>query len=425
MPGYPAGAPIILPPDAMAAELRKVDNVLRETLGLGDKSNGSNNWVVNGTRTASGKPLLANDPHLGAQIPAIWYLAGIQGDKVHAVGATLPGLPAVVIGHNDEIAWGVTNLGPDVQDLYMERVNPANPGQYEVNGQWTDLQVVPEEIKVKGEEKPINWAARATRHGPLISDVTDERGHALALRWPALDPGDTTMNAFLAINYARNWDDFTAAMRDYIGPSQNFVFADRAGNIGYFGPGRIPVRAKGDGTTPVPGWTDEYAWTGWIPFEQLPHAYNPADGYVVTANNKVVPDDYPYFITTDWAPPYRAERIVELLTAKNGLTPDDYARIQGDQASAQARELLPFMLSVAPKRRSRRRRWRCSRRGMASSRRTAARRPSTRRGTRSFTRRCSATIWAVIWAMRSRPPTTPPCWHPSCRGMRGSGAMTC
>ena len=348
MPGYPAGAPIILPPDAMAAELRKVDNVLRETLGLGDESNGSNNWVVNGARTASGKPLLANDPHLGAQIPAIWYLAGIQGDKVHAVGATLPGLPAVVIGHNDEIAWGVTNLGPDVQDLYMERVNPANPGQYEVNGQWTDLQVVSEEIKVKGEEKPINWAARATRHGPLISDVTDERGHALALRWPALDPGDTTMNAFLAINYARNWDDFTAAMRDYIGPSQNFVFADRAGNIGYFGPGRIPVRAKGDGTTPVPGWTDAYAWTGWIPFEQLPHAYNPADGYVVTANNKVVPDDYPYFITTDWAPPYRAERIVELLTAKNGLTPDDYARIQGDQASAQARELLPFMLSVAP-----------------------------------------------------------------------------
>ena len=348
LPGYPAGAPIILPPDAMAAELRKVDNVLRETLGLGDKSNGSNNWVVNGARTASGKPLLANDPHLGAQIPAIWYLAGIQGDKVHAVGATLPGLPAVVIGHNDEIAWGVTNLGPDVQDVYVERVNPANPGQYEVNGRWTDLQVVPEEIKVKGEEKPIHWAARATRHGPLISDVTDERGHALALRWPALDPGDTTMNAFLAINYARNWDDFTAAMRDYIGPSQNFVFADRAGNIGYFGPGRIPVRAKGDGTTPVPGWNDEYAWTGWIPFEQLPHAYNPADGYVVTANNKVVPDDYPYFITTDWAPPYRAERIVELLTAKDGLTPADYARIQGDQASAQARELLPFMLSVAP-----------------------------------------------------------------------------
>ena len=348
LPGYPASAPIILPPDAMAAELLNVDKVLRETLGLGDESNGSNDWVVNGARTASGKPLLANDPHLGAQIPAIWYLAGIQGDRVHAVGATLPGLPPVIIGHNEEIAWGVTNLGPDVQDLYVERVNPANPGQYEADGQWTDLQVVPEEIKVKGEEKPINWAARATRHGPLISDVTDERGNALALRWPALDPGDTTMNAFLAINYARNWDDFTAAMRDYIGPSQNFVFADRAGNIGYFGPGRIPVRAKGDGTTPVPGWTDEYAWTGWIPFEQLPHAYNPADGYVVTANNKVVPDDYPYFITTDWAPPYRAERIVELLTAKNGLTPDDYAHIQGDQASAQARELLPFMLSVPP-----------------------------------------------------------------------------
>jgi penicillin amidase len=348
MPGYPAGAPIILPPDAMTSDLLRVNRIINETLGLGDKSNGSNNWVVSGARTASGKPLLANDPHLGAQIPAIWYLAGLHGDKLHAVGATLPGLPAVVIGHNDEIAWGVTNLGPDVQDLFIEKINPANPAQYDANGEWADLQVVPEEIKVKGEEQPIAWAARATRHGPLISDVTDERGHALALRWPALDPGDTTMDAFLAVNYARNWDDFTAALRGYIGPSQNFVFADRAGNIGYYGPGHIPVRAKGDGTTPVPGWTDEYAWTGWIPFEQLPHAYNPADGYVVTANNRVVPDDYPYFITTDWAPPYRAERITQLLTAQSGLTPADYGAIQADQKSAQAQELLPFLLTVAP-----------------------------------------------------------------------------
>ena len=178
MPGYPAAAPVILPPDAMAGDLRDLDNVLRDTLGLGDKRNGSNNWVVSGARTASGKPLLANDPHLGAQIPAIWYLAGIQGDKIHAVGATLPGLPAVVIGHNAEIAWGVTNLGPDVQDLYAERINPANPDQYEVNGGWVDMQIAAEEIKVKGEKKPVKWAARATRNGPLISDVTDERGHA-------------------------------------------------------------------------------------------------------------------------------------------------------------------------------------------------------------------------------------------------------
>lgn len=347
-PGYPAGAPVIVPPDAMADELRQIDDTLRGMFGLGDKHNGSNNWVVDGTRTASGKPLLANDPHLGAQIPAIWYLAGMQGDKLRTVGATLPGLPAVVIGHNGEIAWGVTNLGPDVQDLFVERINPANPNQYEVNGAWVDMQVTPEEIKVKGEEKPVQWAARATRHGPLISDVTDERGHALALRWPSLDPGDTTINAFLGVDYASNWDEFTAALRDYIAPSQNFVFADRAGNIGYYAPGHIPVRAKGDGSIPAPGWNDEYAWQEWIPFEQLPHAYNPPEGYLVTANNKATPDDYPFFLTHDWTPPYRAERITELLTAKTGLIPEDYERIQADQRSAQAQELLPFLLTVQP-----------------------------------------------------------------------------
>jgi penicillin amidase len=242
----------------------------------------------------------------------------------------------------------MTNLGPDVQDLYVERINPANPNQYEVNGQWVDLQVYAEEIKVKGEKEPVHWAARATRHGPLISDVTDQRGLALALRWPSLDPGDTTILAFMGINYAVNWQDFKDAMRFYVAPSQNFVFADVAGNIGYFGPGHIPVRAKGDGSLPVPGWNDEYAWTGWIPFEALPQAYNPQVGYIVTANNRVTPDDYPYFITNRWASPYRAERIVELLTAKSGLTAEDYARIQGDQRSAQARELLPLLLAIRP-----------------------------------------------------------------------------
>lgn len=348
LPGYPAGAPIILPAEATASGLRQVQQVLRGQFGLGGKNIGSNNWVVSGARTASGKPLLANDPHLGAQIPSIWYLASIQGDRLHAMGATLPGLPAVVIGHNADIAWGVTNLGPDVQDLFAERINPADPNQYEVNGTWTDMQVIAEEIKVKGVTEPIHWAARATRHGPLISDVTSARGQALALSWPALAPGDTTMTAFLSIDYARDWDDFTTALRDYVGPAQNFVFADRAGNIGYFGPGRIPIRAQGDGSMPVPGWTDEYAWTGWIPFDKLPQGYNPPDGYVVTANNRVTSDDYPYFITHDWAEPFRAQRIVELLTAKTGLTADDYAAIQGDQHSAQAQALLPRLLAIAP-----------------------------------------------------------------------------
>jgi penicillin amidase len=342
---YPEDAPVILPPDAMTA-LLEAQKTLRERTGLGGKHVGSNNWVVAGTRTASGLPLLANDPHLGAQIPSIWYLAGMQGDRLHAVGATLPGLPSVVIGHNERIAWGVTNLGPDVQDLYIERINPANPNQYDVNGSWQDMQVIAEEIKVKGREEPVEWAARATRHGPLISDVTSQRGQALALRWPALDPGDTSISAFLGIDYSGNWQDFRDALSLYVAPSQNFVYADVDGNIGYYGPGRIPIRARGDGSVPVPGWNDDYAWTGWIPFADLPNAYNPSNGYVVTANNRVTPDEYPYFITNTWAPPYRAERITELLTAGQRLTPDDYARIQSDQRSAQARELLPLLLAV-------------------------------------------------------------------------------
>ena len=325
-----------------------MDDLLQTGLGLGGSHKGSNNWVVAGERTASGKPMLANDPHLGAQIPSIWYLAVVHGDRLHAAGATFPGLPTVVIGHNERVAWGVTNLGPDVQDLFVERVNPANPNQYEVNGQWVDMAVRAEDIRVKGAKEPVKWAARSTRHGPLISDVTDERGRALSLRWTSLDPGDTTIDAFLALNYAANWDDFRNSLRSFVAPSQNFVYADVDGNIGYFGPGRIPVRAHGDGSSPVPGWNDEYAWTGWIPFEELPQTFNPAAGYVVTANHKVTPPGYRHFISNDWAPPYRAERITELLTSVDKLTPDDFARIQADQTSAQARELLPVLLQVQP-----------------------------------------------------------------------------
>ncbi len=357
IPPYPEAGTTILAASQIAPAtadlLLDIDHFLQTNLHLRGLDVGSNNWVVSGQRTDTGLPLLANDPHLGARIPSIWYLAEIQGDKIHAAGATLLGLPAIVIGHNENIAWGVTNLGPDVQDLYIERVNPKNLNQYEVNGEWVDMTIVEEPIYVKGEEEPILWAARSTRHGPLISDVSGSAPMPVALRWTALDPGDTTLETFRKINYAANWDDFVEAMKDYVAPSQNFVYADREGNIGYFGPGHIPIRARGNGLLPVPGWNDDYEWTGWIPFEDLPHAFNPEAGYIVTANNRVVPDDYPYFISHDWAPPYRAQRIVELIeTLSSGgetISVDDMAAIQGDQQSAQARELLPFLLKIQPK----------------------------------------------------------------------------
>jgi penicillin amidase len=356
LPPYPADGVNILaasdlaiaPGDADA--IFAIDTLLERQFARGGRESGSNNWVVGGARTESGSPILADDPHLATSIPAIWYLAEIQGDTIHTIGATFPGLPAIVIGHNKEVAWGVTNVGPDVQDLYVERINPANPNQYEVDGAWEDMAVVEELIHVDGEEEPIRWAARSTRHGPLISDVSDT-GAPLALRWTALDPGDTTMDAFLGLNYAADWEEFLDAQRLFVTPSQNFVYADRAGNIGYIAPGRIPIRVDGhDGMTPVPGWASEYEWQGYIPFAELPMTFNPAAGYVATANNRVVGEDYPHLLSNDWAPPFRAERIVELIEQMSAgaekLSVDDNAAIQGDRVSTQTRQLLPFLTGL-------------------------------------------------------------------------------
>ncbi len=356
LPPYPATGIDILSTAAAASpavdQILAIDTALEMQFGRGGRESGSNDWVIAGDRTETGKPLLADDPHLATAIPAIWYLAEIQGDKIHAIGATFPGLPAIVIGHNERIAWGVTNVGPDVQDLYLERVNPANPNQVEVDGTWQDMTVVEEQIVVKGEDEPIRWAARSTRHGPLISDVSTTAA-PLALRWTALDPGDTTFSAFMGINYAANWEEFTAALELFVTPSQNFVYADVDGDIGYYAPGRIPIRAAGDnGMAPVPGWDSQHEWTGWIPFAELPHAHNPAAGYVATANNRVVDDSYPYLLSNDWAPPYRAERIVALIDELSSdgrkLTLADMAAIQGDRTSTQVGQLLPFFLSVEP-----------------------------------------------------------------------------
>ncbi len=351
MPDYPSEATTILASDT-ASSLLALDAFLKDSFQLGGLDVGSNNWVIAGDNTESGQPLLANDPHLGASIPSIWYLVELQGDRLHVTGTTFPGIPIIPIGHNDNIAWGLTNLGPDVQDLYIERINPQNPNQYMVDGEWVDMTIFAEEILVKDEEEALVYAARSTRHGPLISDVSGKAAAPLALRWTALDRVDTTAVAFFEMAYAANWEEFTVALQYYVAPSQNIVYADREGNIGYYGPGRIPIRAKGDGTTPVPGWNSEYEWVGWIPFDELPHAFNPADGYIVTANNKVVADDYPYFISSSWAPPYRAERVVELIgqmtAGSRKLSLADMIVIQGDQVSRQVRELLPYLLAVEP-----------------------------------------------------------------------------
>jgi len=316
---------------------------------------GSNDWVVSGAKSATGKPLLANDPHLGIQMPSIWYEMGLHCTTVGAdcpydmAGYTFAGEPGVIIGHNARIAWGVTNVGPDVQDLYVEKVNPDNPYEYMVNGHWEKMTVLHESIKVKGETEPVRFNVRLTRHGPIINDAVSGPQkqwvygwQPLALQWTALKPIRLAASV-LEIDRAGNWDAFRNALRDWSVPAQNFVYADVDGNIGYQMPGLIPIRAKGDGTLPVPGWTDEYAWKGYIPFDKLPHSFNPPRGFLATANNAVVGPDYPYLITKDWDYGYRARRITEMLTAQDKLSKDDFARVQGDTKNEFALELIGYL----------------------------------------------------------------------------------
>jgi penicillin amidase len=357
VPPYPDDYPVIVPHPLTEATLKAVPEATFEThaLGVGDDV-GSNSWVIAGSRTETGTPLLANDPHLGIQMPSIWYEIGLHCDPVgpdcpyNVAGASFASAPGVIVGHNDHIAWGVTNLGPDVQDLFIERINPENPNQYEYQGEWLDMEIVREEIAVAEEEKPVVVNARITRHGPIINDVVGDTEEdwslgwqPLALSWTALQPG-TLMQSVLLLDRASNWEEFRGALSYWDVPSQNFVYADVEGNIGYQSPGRIPIRASGNGSIPVPGWTDEYEWEDYIPFDELPRAFNPPEGYIVTANNAVVGSDYPYLLTVDWDPGYRARRIVELIEADLALSLDDLQTIQGNSSPIWAEDVLPYLL---------------------------------------------------------------------------------
>ncbi|HEX7137779.1 MAG TPA: penicillin acylase family protein [Vicinamibacterales bacterium] len=316
---------------------------------------GSNNWVVDGTMTASGKPMLANDPHLSAKTPSTWYLAHVSGSDFEVIGATLPGTPAVAIGRNRFVAWGETNVAADVEDLFRERLDVT--GRFaEFRGAQEPIKEIPETIVVKGAS-PVQLIVRVTRHGPIVSDAINAISEAstktpkpatvdpLAFRWTALDDDDTTMQSFLKLNEARNWEDFSGALREFVAPSQNFVYADVDGHIGYYAPGRIPVRASGDGSRPTDGWTGETEWTGWVPFSELPHLYDPPGHFIVTANHRPEPADYPHLLGLEWVEPYRAQRIMDLLGGRSKLRPQDFAAIQADTLSLHAKALLPVLLA--------------------------------------------------------------------------------
>jgi penicillin amidase len=341
-------------------------DALKGLLGPAGAGIGSNSWAISGRLSATGKPLLANDPHLSAQMPSIWYEVGLHCSPngpdcpYDLDGFSFAGTPGVVIGHNDRIAWGFTNVGMDTEDLYIEKINPDNPNQYEVNGQWVDMQIVDETLQVGGGQ-PVPLTVRYTRHGPIISDtygdlkdfdqnagVSLPQKTAIALRWTALEPS-LIFSAILQINRAQNWDDFRHAAQSFTIAGQNMLYADVDGNIGYQMPGNVPVRASGDGSLPVPGWTDEHEWTGYIPFDQHPYSYNPPEGFIATANNAVVGPDYPYLLTKDWDYGFRARRIVDMIQGAPG--PIDIAyiqKMQGDDKDLNTKALLPVLAALPP-----------------------------------------------------------------------------
>jgi penicillin amidase len=336
-----------------------------------NEGKGSNNWVLAGTRTVSGKPLLANDPHLGLSAPAIWYFAGLQAPAgqasdgtpiaaIDAVGATLPGLPFVVLGRTDRVAWGFTNTGPDVQDLYLEQINPADPAQYRTPDGWAPFTVRQETIRVKGQAD-VQMALRSTRHGPVLSDaqashaqVLDVGKYVLALRWTALDADNQTVLAGLKTNQSKSVDELFEGLAHYHSPMQSVVAADDQGNIRFKAVGRVPLRDPANdirGVAPSPGWDARYDWKGWIPYAQTPQddgvsavAGSPGPrGWIATANQRVTAPDYPHFLTQDWALPYRYERIAQLIDAKDKHDVASMQAIHRDVASLATRRLLPHL----------------------------------------------------------------------------------
>ncbi len=291
---------------------------------------GSNNWVVSGAHTASGKPLLSNDMHLDLHIPNVWYEAHLTAGDFDVAGVTLPGVPFVISGHNRYIAWGFTNLGPNVEDLYIEKFN--DKGEYLTPQGWVQPERRKEIIRVKGRPE-VNVDVEVTRHGPIISDIIPGEKRKLALKWVIYDP-QAWRAPFFAVDSAKNWQDFRTAFSRFGAPGQNVVYADVDGHIGYQATGLIPIRAAGDGSVPVPGEDDSHEWTGYVPYDKLPSVYDPASGIIATANGRITPDGYPYTLSIEWASAYRTERIYRLLNAKKKLSPPDMLAIQTDVVSA-------------------------------------------------------------------------------------------
>lgn len=309
--------------------------------------NGSNNWVVSSEKSASGMPLLADDPHLGLATPSIWYQMHLEAEEMNVSGVIFAGVPGIILGHNDEIAWGVTNTGPDVQQLYMEKRNPDDEHAFLFEDEWEEADVIPEPIHIKDEET-LEYEVIETRHGPIISEFAAHSGEdeVLSLSWTALDP-TAELQAILEMNQASNWDEFEEGLEKFHVPAQSFVFAARDGTIAMKANGKIPIYEDGeDALLPLPGWEEKYVLDEYIPFDELPTVIDPEKGFIATANNKMVGDAYPYHISNVWAQPYRYERIYDVLNSKDDLTVNDMQALQMDTMNLRAEEFVPLFMET-------------------------------------------------------------------------------
>jgi penicillin amidase len=386
-PGAPANVPVTIEPQGAAPEPQKTSSALDTLAAItGLDHPASNEWVIAGSRTESGKPILANDPHLGLGAPILWYLARIVTPDLSIEGATVPGLPIVLLGQNGHMAWGFTTTGSDVEDLFVETFDPKNPDMYQTPDGWDRFRLRPEIIRIKGG-KTITLEVRMTRHGPVISDIDPDiqkiasyaggcvptapvlspakdapatappppfapekfcLNRVVTLAFTGLGARDTTPEALMRLDRAQNPQQFLDALRLYQAPTQNIVYADTDGDIGFINPGLVPIRKAGNGTVPVDGATEDYAWTSLIPFAQLPQIVNPPAGYIFNANNAPAGPSYPYFLGVDWEEPWRADRLQQYFNKPGKHTLDSSAMMQADHVSLAARVLLPSLLKAKP-----------------------------------------------------------------------------
>jgi len=313
---------------------------------LSSGSGGSNNWVVSGSRTESGLPLLANDPHLEITLPPIWYEMHLFSPGFNVVGVSFPGVPLIIIGHNADIAWGVTSSAADVQDIYAEKLNKTGDAYLEPEG-WKPLRRSEEVIRVRGKKDPVRMEVLWTSRGPILSGAADTDGASFSLRW-TIHEGGRILEAVYLLNKARDWQEFCRAMEFWDTPSQNIVYADIQGNIGYYLSGKIPLRKKSAAVFPAPGWEAENQWQGFLEEGKKPNVFNPESGFIITANNKIIPGDYPFYISCDFDLPFRVNRIEELISGQARHSVDSFRRIQNDVHSKRAELFLSYIRSLKP-----------------------------------------------------------------------------